>query len=140
LKRSVSPTITLAVERSSEKRRRQREKRKAKRSSSSSSSTVVIKIDDDIEQENDEDEVNIISIEGQQPKQKRRNRQRQASNSSVEYVQVLNNDQQSILKSKINDEEILICNSPSPVKKINPSSNKNHSKTSINNVHKIVIR
>jgi len=121
LKRSISPTITLAVERSSEKRRRQREQRKAKTISSSS-----IKIHDDIEQENDDDE--IISIKSKKPKH------RQASNSSVEYVQVITNDQTSIsslnnienLKSKSlsNDDDIILCHSP--VKK-----------TSVNGVHKI---
>ncbi len=121
LKRSISPTITLAVERSSEKRRQQREQRKAKTISSSS-----IKIHDDIEQENDDDE--IISIKSKKPKH------RQASNSSVEYVQVITNDQLSIsslnnienLKSKSpsNDDDIILCHSP--VKK-----------TSVNGVHKI---
>jgi hypothetical protein len=111
LKRSISPTITLAVERSSEKRRQQREQRKAK---------ALIKIPDDIEQENDDDD-DIISIK---PK---KSKQRQASNSSVEYVQIINNDQQSI--SSLNnienyDEDIIVCHS-SP------------KKTSVNGIHKI---
>ncbi|CAF1277689.1 unnamed protein product, partial [Rotaria sordida] len=59
------------------------------------------------------------------------------------YVQTLNNDQQltsSSLnnieniksKSKIDDEEIIICRSPPSVRKVISSSNKNSSKTSIN--------
>jgi len=103
LKRCVSPTITLAVERSSEKRRQQRKRRKGK-------------IHDDIEQENDDDK--IISIKSKNP------RQRQSSNSSVEYVQTINNDQQSISsieniksKSPSDDEDIIVCHSSSSVKR-----------------------
>ena len=92
------------------KRRRQREQRKAKTS---------IKIPDDIEQENDDDD--IISLKSKKPKQ------RQASNSSVEYVQIINNDQPSI--SSLNnienyDEDIIVCHS-SP------------KKTPVNGIHKI---
>ncbi|CAF3906144.1 unnamed protein product [Adineta steineri] len=142
LKRSLSPEITLAVERSSEKRRRQREQRKAKAVlSSSSSSDIVLKIDDDdIEQENDDDDDtnDTISIKCKKPK-----KTRQASNSSVEYVQILNNDQQSIaslnnienIKLKSNDKDIILCQSPPTVKKIISSSDKNLSKTSVNNQH-----
>jgi len=127
LKRSLSPIITLAVERSSEKRRRQREQRKAKAVSSSSSSTMT-KIHDDIEQENDDDDT--ISIKSKKPKQ------RQPSSSSVEYVQIINNDQQSI--SSLNnienyDEEIIVCHPAPSVKKVISS----HSKTSVNGLHKI---
>lgn len=102
LKRSASPNITLAVERSSEKRRRQREQRKAKSSN-------------DIEQENDDDDVIITN----------KPRQRQASNSSVEYIQEINHDQPSIsslnnienlkLKSPSNDSDITICHSTPPI-------------------------
>jgi len=110
LKRSISPTITLAVERSSEKRRQQREQRKAKALSS-----TTIKISDDIEQENDDDD--IISIKSKKPKQ------RQASNSSVEYVQIINNDQ-SLNNIENYDEDIIVCHS-SP------------KKTPVNGIHKI---
>ncbi|CAF1013208.1 unnamed protein product [Rotaria sordida] len=145
LKRSISPTITLAVERSAEKRRRQREQRKAR--VSPSSSVVIIKTNDDIEQENDDDDEddnnnNVVSRKSEQSKQQRRSRQRQASNSSVEYVQILNHDQQSIsslnnienlkVKSKTDDEEIIICHSPPSIKQIIPSSNKNQSEKSVN--------
>ena len=122
LKRSASPNITLAVERSAEKRRRQREQRKAK----------SLKLHDDIEQENDDEEK--TSVKSKKPKE------RQASNSSVEYVQVISNDQSSIsslnnienLKSQSpsNDDDVIICHSSSPDK-------KNHTKTSVNGVHKI---
>ena len=118
LKRSASPNIILAVERSSEKRRRQREQRKAK-----SSSSTNTKLSNDIEQENDDDD--IISIRSNKPKQ------RQASNSSIEYIQEINHDQSSIsslnnienlkLKSPSNDQDIILC----------------HSTPSINGMHKI---
>jgi len=78
----------------------------------------------------------------EQPKQQRPSKQRTASSGSVEYVQTLNNDQQlnniENLKSKsnINDEEIIICRSPPPTKKVTSSPNKNHSKTSINGSRK----
>lgn len=106
LKRSISPTITLAVERSSEKRRRQREQRKTK------------SVSDDIEQENDDDDNDNKS---KKPKQ------RQGSNSSVEYVQIINNNQQSI--SSLNNienynEDIILCHSPPTVKKVISSSKK----------------
>ncbi|CAF4169535.1 unnamed protein product [Rotaria sp. Silwood2] len=150
LKRSISPTITLAVERSAEKRRRQREQRKTK---TSSTSGAIIKTTDDIEQENDNDDDDdddddnnnniIVSKKDEQLKQQRRNKQRQASNSSVEYIQILNHDQQSLpslnnienlkMKSKIDDEEIIICHSPpSSVRKTMPSLNKNHLEKSVN--------
>jgi len=107
-KRSLSPTIPLAVERSSEKRRRRREQRQTK------------PISDDIEQENGDDEIQLIKMK--KPKQ------RQASNSSIEYVQIIHNDQQSIsslnnienfkLKSPMkSDDEIIICHTSSPKKK-----------------------
>jgi hypothetical protein len=146
LKRSLSPTMTLAVERSSEKRRRQREQRKEK--AASLSSGISIKIDDDIEQENGDDD-DIISIKSEKPKQQRRNKQRQASNSSVEYVQIINNDKQSVpslnnienlkVKSNIDDKEIIICHSPPSVKKVISSSDKSHAKTSVNDdgIHKV---
>jgi hypothetical protein len=148
LKRSISPTMTLAVERSSEKRRRQREQRKRK-AASSSSSGIIIKINDDIEQENGDDDDDIVSIKSEKSKQQRRNKQRQASNSSVEYVQIINNDKQSVpslnnienlkVKSNIDDKEIIICHSPPSVKKVISSSDKNHAKTSVNDdgIHKV---
>lgn len=115
-KRSRSPSVTLAVERSAEKRRRQREQRK----------NVVTKLDDDVEQENDDDE--IVFNKFDKPKQ------RQASTGSIEYVQILNNDGQSTpslnnienfkSNSNSNDQEILICRSP-------PSSRKHQSKISV---------
>ncbi|CAF1932498.1 unnamed protein product [Rotaria magnacalcarata] len=149
LKRSISPTITLAVERSAEKRRRQRELRRAKHSLSPTAITTTM---DDMEQENDDDDDddddddpngnNLTSMQNYQSKQKNRHKQRQASNSSVEYVQILNHDQQSIPslnnienlneKSKINDEEIIICHSPPQMKRTIPSSNRKHSEKSVN--------
>lgn len=126
-KRSLSPTIVT----SPEKRRRVREQQ---RPNPSSSSTNIIRIDDDdIEQENDEDDDDndddIVPIKYDSTKQ------RQASSGSIEYVQTLNNDQQLNnienikSKSKINDEEIIICRSPPSVKKVLPSPNKTHSKS-----------
>ncbi|CAM4907691.1 unnamed protein product [Rotaria socialis] len=143
LKRSISPTITLAVERSAEKRRRQRELRRAKHSLSPTAITTTM---DDMEQENDDDDDasddNLTPMQNYQSKQKNRHKQRQASSSSVEYVQILNHDQQSIPslnnienlneKSKINDEEIIICHSPPQMKRTIPSSNRKHSEKSVN--------
>ncbi len=86
---------------------------------------------DSIEQENDDDEV--IALQPKKPKQ------RQASSGSVEYVQVINNDQSSIsslnnienlkLKSPSKDEEIIFCDS-------SPSIKKNQVKPSINGTHR----
>ncbi|UJR23460.1 hypothetical protein I4U23_026462 [Adineta vaga] len=130
-KRSLSPAMTLAVERSSEKRRQQREQRKTK--ASVSSSNITLKKSRSIEQENDDDddEDNII-IPSKSDKQKR---QREASNSSVEYVQVLNNEQQTIpslnnienfkLKTKSDEKDIILCDSPTTKKKVISSPNKN---------------
>lgn len=142
-KRSLSPSITISVEKSSPKRRRAREQ---KPKIISSSSSAVIRIDDgDIEQENGEDDDiddDILPIKFEQPKQQRPSKQRQASSGSIEYVQTLNNDQQLNnienlkSKSKINDEEIIICRSPPSVKKVISSPNKNHSKTSVNGSRK----
>lgn len=132
-KRSRSPSIIT----SAEKRRRAREQ---KRTNPSSSSANVIRIDDedDIEQENDDDDDNnddaaddddVVPIKYESTKQ------RQASSGSIEYVQTLNNDQQLNnienikSKSKVNDEEIIICRSPPSVKKVLPSSNKTPSKS-----------
>jgi hypothetical protein len=144
-KRSLSPSIVISLERSSQKRRRPREQ---KPKLTASSTATIIRIDDnenDIEQENGDDDDDddhgdddIVPIKFEQPK-----KQRQASSGSIEYVQTLSNDQQltSSLnnieniksKSKINDEEIIICRSPPSVRKVTPSSqNKNHSKTSTN--------
>ena len=44
----------------------------------------------------------------------------------------LNNIENIKSKSKINDEEIIICRSPPSVKKVIPSQNKNRSKTTVN--------
>ena len=139
---SVSPIITLAVERSAEKRRRQREQRKARTISSSS---VYIKINDDTEQENDNDDRgdnSTVTTKSNQSKQQLRNKQRKESNNSVEYVQTLNHNQPSVsslnnienlkVKSKINDKETIICHSTSSVKEAFSSPNKNHWKTSVN--------
>ena len=121
LKRSISPTIALAVERSSEKRRRQREQRKTKASSSSSISTT--KFSHDITRENN-DLDDMTSMKSKKIKQ------RQTSNSSVEYIQVINDDQSNIenikLKSPSNDQDIIICHSSTPIKR----------PTSINGLHK----
>ncbi|CAF0729002.1 unnamed protein product [Rotaria sp. Silwood1] len=157
-KRSLSPSITISSERSSQKRHQTRKQRQNIASSSSSSATII-KIDDNennIEQENDDedkdkndnnnddddDDDDVVPIEIEQPKQQRQIKRRHTSGSSIEYVQTLNNDQQltSSLnnienlksKSKINDEEIIICRSPPSVRKVISSSNKNSSKTSIN--------
>ena len=132
-KRSLSPIIVT----SSEKRRRAREQKR--QDPSSSSTNIIIRIDDgdddDIEQENDDDEDDhddddVVPIKYDSSKQ------RQASSGSIEYVQMLNNDQQLNnienikSKSKINDEEIIICRSPPSVKKVLPSSpNKTPSKS-----------
>jgi len=147
-KRSLSPSIAISLEKSSQKRRRPREQ-KPKITSSSSSSTAVIRIDDDdendIEQENDDeddDDDDIVPIKLEQPKEQRQSKQRQASSGSIEYVQTLNNDQQLNnienfkSKSKINDEEIIICRSPPSVKKVISSPTKNHTKASINGARK----
>jgi hypothetical protein len=139
-KRSLSPSIVISLDKSSQKRRRPRDQ---KQKLTPSPSATIIRIDDDdendIEQENDdEDDIDddIVPIKFEQPKQ------RQASSGSIEYVHTLNNDQQSTSslnnieniksKSKINDEEIIICRSPPSVKKVIPSPNKNHSKASVN--------
>jgi hypothetical protein len=146
-KRSLSPSIAISLEKSSQKRRRPREQ-KPKITSSSSSSAAVIRIDDDdendIEQENDDedDDDDIVPIKFEQPKEQRQSKQRQASSGSIEYVQTLNNDQQLNnienlkSKSKINDEEIIICRSPPSVKKVINSPNKNHTKASVNGARK----
>jgi hypothetical protein len=148
-KRSLSPPIAISLERPSQKRRRAREQSKKK---TSSASATIIKIDDDendIEQENDDDDddddnddTDLVPIKVEKSKQRRQSKQRQASSGSIEYVQILDNEQQltSSLnnieniksKSKINDEEIIICRSPPSVKKVIPSPNKNHSKASVN--------
>ncbi|CAF0785522.1 unnamed protein product [Adineta steineri] len=152
LKRSLSPKTVKSFERSSRKRRRSREQ---KEKLTSSASTAVIRIDDDdendIEQENDDDEDNedgivnddpdVIPIKFEVPNKQRQSKKRQASSGSIEYVQTLNNDQQSTLslnnieniksKTKINDEEIIICRSPPSVRRVISSSNKNHSKTTV---------
>jgi hypothetical protein len=141
-KRSLSPSIAIPLEKSSQKRRRAREQQPK---SPSSSSTTVIRIDDDedddIEQENDDedddngDDDDVVPIKLESPKQQRQPKQRQASSGSIEYVQTLNNDQQLNnienlkSKSKINDEEIIICRSPPSVKKVISSPNKTHSKS-----------
>lgn len=127
-KRSLSPSIIT----SSEKRRRAREQKRTNPSSSAN----IIRIDDaddDIEQENDDEDDNddddVVPIKYESTKQ------RQASSGSIEYVQTLSNDQQLNnienikSKSKVNDEEIIICRSPPSVKKVLPSSNKTHSKS-----------
>ena len=145
-KRSLSPSIVISLERTSQKRRRPREQRQ---NMTSPSSAAIIRIDDDdendIEQENDDDDDDdndVVPIKLEQPKQQLQNKKRQASSGSIEYVQTLNNDQQltSSLnnieniksKSKINDEEIIICRSPPSVRKVIPSPNKNQPKTSVN--------
>jgi hypothetical protein len=152
-KRSLSPSITISLEKPSQKRRRAREQ---KQTIPSISSATVIRIDDDdendIEQENDDDDDDddhgddddddVVPIKFEQPNKQRQPKQRQASSGSIEYVHTLNNDQQltSSLnnieniksKSKINDEEIIICRSPPSVRKVIPSTNKNNSKTSVN--------
>jgi hypothetical protein len=135
-KRSISPTMTLAVERSSQKRRRQREQLKEL----TVSSVTMIKIDDDIEQENNDDD-DVVPIRFEQSKQRR------LSSDSIEYVQILNNDQQSISslnnienlksKSKVDEKDIIICRSPPSIKKVIPSPNKNQSKTTVNSIHKV---
>jgi hypothetical protein len=145
-KRSLSPSITISLEKPSQKRRRAREQ---KQTIPSISSATVIRIDDDdendIEQENDDeddDDDDVVPIKFEQPKQQRQSKQRQASSGSIEYVQTLNNDQQLNnienlkAKSKINDEEIIICRSPPSVKKVISSPNQNHSKTSVNGSRK----
>ncbi|CAF0861137.1 unnamed protein product [Rotaria sordida] len=144
-KRNLSPSVTISLE-----KRHQTRKQKQIIASSSTSSTAIIRIDDgenNIEQENDDndddDDDDVVPIEIEQPKQARQIKQRHTSGSSIEYVQTLNNDQQltsSSLnnieniksKSKIDDEEIIICRSPPSVRKVISSSNKNSSKTSIN--------
>jgi hypothetical protein len=151
-KRCLSPSIAISLEKSSQKRRRPREQTPK---IASSSPATIIRIDDDgdendIEQENDDDDDDdnddndddIVPIKFEQPKQARQTKQRQASSGSIEYVQTLNNDQQLNnienfkSKSKINDEEIIICRSPPSVKKVISSPNKNHSKTSVNGTRK----
>ncbi len=137
-KRSLSPSIAIPLEKSSQKRRRAREQQQQQPKSPSSSSMTVIRIDDDdIEQENDDeddDDDDVVPIKFESPKQQRQPKQRQASSGSIEYVQTLNNDQQLNnienlkSKSKINDEEIIICRSPPSVKKVISSPNKTHSK------------
>jgi hypothetical protein len=146
-KRSLSPSITISLEKSSPKRRRARNRQPK---APSSSSMTVIRIDDDdgedIEQENDEedddnnngdgggDDDDVVPIKFESPKPQRQSKQRNASSGSIEYVQTLNNDQQlnniENLKSKsnINDEEIIICRSPPSVKKVLPSPTKTSSK------------
>jgi len=137
-KRSLSPSIAIPLEKSSQKRRRAREQQQQK--TPSSSSTAIIRIDDDdIEQENDDedddndDDDDVVPIKFEAPK--RQPKQRQASSGSIEYVQTLSNDQQLNnienlkSKSKINDEEIIICRSPPSVKKVIPSPTKPHSKS-----------
>jgi hypothetical protein len=151
-KRSLSPSIVISLDRSSQKRRRPRAQTQKV---TLSSSPPTIRIDDnenDIEQENDDDDDDddhgddddddVVPIKFEQPNKQRQPKQRQASSGSIEYVHTLNNDQQltSSLnnienlksKSKINDEEIIICRSPPSVRKVIPSTNKNHSKTSVN--------
>ncbi|CAF2317025.1 unnamed protein product [Rotaria sp. Silwood2] len=153
-KRSLSPSITISLEKPSQKRH---QTRKQRQNIASSSSAIVIRIDDNennMEQENDDDDNDdnndnddddVVPIEFEQPKQQRQIKQRHTSGSSIEYVQTLNNDQQSTSsslnnieniksksKSKINDEEIIICRSPPSVRRVISSSNKNSSKTSIN--------
>jgi len=136
-KRSLSPSIAIPLEKSSQKRRRAREQQQK---TPSSSSTAIIRIDDDdIEQENDDEEEeeddddDVVPIKFEAPK--RQPKQRQASSGSIEYVQTLSNDQQLNnienlkSKSKINDEEIIICRSPPSVKKVIPSPTKPHSKS-----------
>ena len=143
-KRSLSPSILIALERSPQKRRRARN---SKQKLLSSAATVKIASDDDepddedIEQENDDDD-DIVSIDIEQPKRTRQAKQRQASSGSIEYVQTLSTDQQNTSslnnieniksKAKINDEEIIICRSPPSVSKASPSRSKTHSKASIN--------
>ncbi|CAF1647374.1 unnamed protein product, partial [Adineta ricciae] len=124
-KRSVSPTITLAVERSTEKRRRQREDRKTKTPLSFSSKAHST------EQESDDDDDDIIIPS----KFDTHKRQREASDSSVEYVQVINNEPQTVsslnnienlkLKTKGDDKDIIICDSSSTVRKLPSSPSKN---------------
>lgn len=112
-KRSLSPSLSLAVGRSSEKRRRQREQRQ-------------VKISDEIEQENDDDDIQLIKMK--KPKQ------RQASNSSIEYVQIINNEQSSVsslnnienfkLKSPAkSDDDVIICHTSSPKNKSTKETN-----------------
>ena len=140
-KRSLSPTIAISPEKSSRKRRRTRDQ---KVKISSSTPATVIRIDDadaddDIEQENgdedDNDDDDVVPIKLESPKLQRPSKQRQASTGSIEYVQTLNNDQQLNnienfkSKSKINDEEIIICRSPPSVKKVISSPTKTQSKS-----------
>jgi hypothetical protein len=120
-KRRLSPSIVISLDKSSQKRRRPREQ---KQKMTSSSSATIIRIDDDddendIEQENgDDDDDVVVPIKFEEPKQQ------------------LNNIENLKSKSKINDEEIIICRSPPSVRKILPSPNKNHSKTSVNGTRK----
>ena len=133
-KRSLSPPLII----SPEKRRRPREQR----SKSSAKSTRIDNDNEiDIEQENDDedDDVDddIVPIKFEEPTSQRQSKQRQASSGSIEYVHTLNNDQQLNnienlkTKSKIDDEEIIICRSPPAVKKVLPSS-----KTTVNGSRK----
>ena len=133
-KRSVSPTITLAVERSSEKRRRQRGEKKTKTplSFSSKAHSTEHESDDD---GNDDDVI--------PSKLDTHKRQREASDSSVEYVQVINNGPQTVsslnnienlkLKSEGDNKDIIICDSSSTVRKLPSSPSKN-----LSNGHQVI--
>ena len=148
-KRRLSPPVVISLDKSSQKRRRSREQQLL----SSKSEAKVIRIDgdddneNDLEQENGEDKGNdsnddVIPITFEKSSKQGSNKHRQASSGSVEYVQMLDDDQQSTAslnnieniksKGKVNDEEIIICRSPPTARKMIPPSNAAHSKTTVN--------
>lgn len=148
-KRHLSPFVVISPGKCSKKRRRAREQQLA----SSKSKAKIIRIDDDddnendLEQENGEDEDDdsnddVVPITFDKSSKRRSRKHRQASSGSVEYVQILDDDQQSTAslnnienlksKGKINDEEIIICRSPPTARKVIPTSNATHSKTPVN--------
>ncbi|CAF3737156.1 unnamed protein product [Rotaria magnacalcarata] len=126
-KRSLSPSVAIPAEKFPQKRHHTRQQ---KQNMILSASTTVIKIDDarnDIEQENGDDD-DVVPIEVEDVQQQRQSKQRHTSGGSIEYVHALNNDQQSTSaslnnienlksKSKIHDEDIIICRSPPSTRK-----------------------
>ncbi|CAF3336335.1 unnamed protein product [Rotaria socialis] len=147
-KRSLSPSVAIATENFPQKRHHTRQQ---KQNMILSASTTVIKIDDegnDIEQENgDDDDDDVVAIEVEDVQQQHQNKQRHTSGGSIEYVHALNNDQQSTSaslnnienlksKSKIHDEDIIICRSPPSARKPISSSNKKSSSVNGNGTRK----
>lgn len=146
-KRSLSPSIVISTEKPLQKRHQTRQQRQ---NMILSLSTTMIKTADNhengIEQENDDDnddDDDVIPVEVEPTKQSRQNKQRRASESSIEYVQKLNTDQQSTSSSlnnieniksttKVDDEEIIICRSPPSTRKAISSPHKNHKRASMN--------